>query len=747
MNIFDKRPLCLILCIGLCGFLFFTLDNPVFKIAIPIIAVLLGIIPLIFKKFKKKRALMWLSSAALLIACLLSFLYFDLYFKAYDIYDGEIEIVGTVEEVSESSSYSNRLLVKVESIDGKSCWGYKFYAYPTKAKSKGVIEGARISFKARLDGFSEESYTFNVSKGINAYASDVKDLKIIEYTDGTLRTRFSRIREHLTRYTISLSSQDTGAILSALLLGERDYLPDQLRLDFKRIGISHILALSGMHLAILSLGIGKALSLFGVRKKPRLAIIAVFVLIYMALTGFSVSVVRAGLMLIISTVLFLLSRSKDSLTSLSLAVLIICIITPNSIMDISLWLSALATFGIIAFSEFSTDIQKPKDKVKAIIRYFVLAIMASVFATSATMAVSTATFGGFSVLTPITTIIFSFLSEIIMYLGCIMMIIGWLIPIGWIISPLCNLMTLLAGAFSSIKHSYVSANFSYVTVAVIIYTVAFALFIILKLKEPKRAFNFIIILYALTTILPTVLTIKQSYTETVAYYSDYKCDEMLIRSENEVCLINSAQYSKNLAYTSIDFLEDANVTYLDKYYLTHYSWSIDDEIEVLMYNLSVDEIYVPEPRNEDEETILKILYKTVENSRTKIVVFREYETVNVGEYTINLLYSEPYGNTSMNAFTVAKGDEVYTYISSGLLNSNKRDLYINYISLSDHVILGEHGKTYKERIYLGDLYPDLDSIIISSDNLFLLQSNMQYYIDNGCDIYSHPEHIIYYCGK
>ena len=416
-------------------------------------------------------------------------------------------------------------------------------------------------------------------------------------------------------------------------------------------------------------------------------------------------------------------------------------------MDISLWLSALATFGIIAFSEFSADIQKPKDKVKAIIRYFVLAIMASVFAISATMAVSTATFGGFSIFAPITTIIFSFLSEIIMYLGCIMMIIGWLIPIGWIISPLCNLMTLLAGAFSSIKLSYVSANFSYVTVAVIIYTVAFALFMILNLKEPKRAFNFIIILYALTTILPTVLTIKQSYTETVAYYSDYKCDEMLIRSENEVCLINSAQYNKNLAYTSIDFLEDANVTYLDKYYLTHYSWSIDDEIEVLMYNLSVDEIYVPEPRNEDEETILKILYKTVENSRTKIVVFREYETVNVGEYTINLLYSEPYGNTSMNAFTVAKGDEVYTYISSGLLNSNKRDLYINYISLSDHVILGEHGKTYKERIYLSDSYPDLDSIIISSDNLFLLQSNMQYYIDNGCDIYSHPEHIIYYCGK
>lgn len=744
MNIFDKRPLCLILCIGLGGFFLFTLDNPIIRVAVIAAAILLIILSFIFRKSNHKQIMMRLIGGALLLASLLSFVYFDLCFKAYEVYDDRVEIVGTVEEVSSSSSYTMRLTVRAESIDGKPTSFYRFYAYPTKTEAKGVVEGTRISFSAELDGFSDESYTYNISNGINAYASDVEDLKIIEYTNGGISGQIKRIREYLTRYIISISDRDTGAVLSALLLGERDYLPDQLRLDFKRIGISHILALSGMHLAILSLGIGKLLSILGVKKKPRVAIIAIFVFLYMALTGFSVSVVRAGLMVIISSALFLLSRSKDSLTSLSVSVLIICIVTPYAILDISLWLSALATFGIIAYGEFVSGLAPVKTRKQKILRYFLLGILASIFAISSTIAISMYTFGGFSILAPITTLIFSILAEIIMYLGCVMALIGWLIPIGKIISPLCKLMTWLAGVFSDLKFAYVSASFSFVTILVLIYTVAFVLFLILNIKKRKMAVNILVVSYAIVTIVPTIATVKQSYTETIAYYSDYKCDELLVRSENEVCLINSSQYSKSLVYTSLDLLEDANVTHLDKYYLTHYSWSLDEDIETLLYNISVDDIYIPYPRNSDEEAILKVLYKSVENSRANVVTFREYETVTIGNYNINLLYSEPYGNTSVNAFVVAGEGEIYTYISSGLLTGKTEQQFRKYLSLSNTVILGDHGKKYKDKVYISEYFDCVENIIIHSENMFLKQENMQLYLDNGCNILSQPNEIVYF---
>lgn len=680
-----------------------------------------------------------------MLSFLLSFLYFDKSFKKYEIYTKPVEIVGVVEEIKRSGSYSNRLLIDVESINGEKQYNCHVYAYTTKKESSGVVmDGTRISFTATLGGFSKESMSYNISNGINAYANDIDDIKVIEHNVGGIKSSIKRIREYVSRYTILISDSDTGALLSALLLGERDYLPDKLRLDFKRIGISHILALSGMHLAILSFGIGKFLSFCKVKKKPRTLIISVFILLYMAFTGFSVSVCRAGIMLIVSSLLFLLGRTKDSLTSLSVAVVIICIVTPYAIFDISLWLSALATFGIIAFGEVNLNKEKPISIGKKIIHYIYLSCMTSVFAISATLLVSTFSFGGLSILAPIATLIFSILAEVIMYLGCVMVLIGWIIPVGALISPLTKLLYYIAGLMSSFEYSYVSTNFEFVKIAVIVYTLLFFSFIILNLKNTKLCLKILLVCFAAVTILPTFATIRQDCKETVAYYGSYKSDIMLVRSKSEVCIIDSSQYSTNTAYNVLDILEGAKVSTLDKYYLTHYSWSIDDELSVLLYNIAVDKIYIPSPRNDEEETILKIIRQKSRKSSTEIVVYEQDEAVDVGKYTIKLLYSAPNNETSVNSFAVSKGDTTYTYISSGILQGDRIEQFEKYMALSDYIILGDHGQKYKKEIYLNERWDDLDAIVLHSENVFLNQDKLTYYTEKGCKIYSHPEEIIYF---
>ena len=191
MNIFHKRPLCLILCIGLCGFFLFSLEIDFLRILLPVIGILLGFISIVFKFSKYNRAILKSISVIIILSSILSYVYFDTYFKAYDIYNERVEVVGTVSGVSESSSYTTRLLVNVEQINGKAKGGYKFYAYTKKNDAKGVVEGTRISFDAILEGFSAESKTSNIANGINAYASDVTNLNIIEYTNGGLHGIFS----------------------------------------------------------------------------------------------------------------------------------------------------------------------------------------------------------------------------------------------------------------------------------------------------------------------------------------------------------------------------------------------------------------------------------------------------------------------------------------------------------------------------------------------------------------------------
>ena len=456
MNIFYKRPLVLILCIGICGFFLFTIENSIIRCFLILTGIFALIISLFLKIDKEKILLIRIASVVFLIALLLSHLYFDTWFKAYEKHTDEIEVVGIVEEKAPSSSYSIRLRIRCEKINDKTSVGYNFYAYVDKDEAAKVMDGTRVRFKTTLSGFSDESKSYNFAKGINAYAGDIETLEVIEHTNGGIKGRLAHIKEHLTRYAMYISDSKTGAVLSALLLGERDYLPDSLRLDFKRIGISHILALSGMHLSILSMGLGKTLSLCHVKKKTRIIVICIFVFLYMAVTGFSVSVVRAGLMLIISSLLFLLARTKDSITSLAMAVTIICAVTPHAVFDISLWLSAFATLGIITLSEYTPLISKPQSLRERIFYYLKIAFLSSMFAISATLVFSTISFGGFSIIAPFATIIFSVLSEIIMYLGCAMMLIGWLIPIGKLISPLCRFMSWLASLLSEIEVSYVS---------------------------------------------------------------------------------------------------------------------------------------------------------------------------------------------------------------------------------------------------------------------------------------------------
>lgn len=740
MNIFRKRPLSLILCIALGVFFLFTFESKTLRILLLALSILPLFITLIPRFKALNHILLRAISISSLIAIIFSFTYFDLYFASYERFNERVEITGTITDVSISNSYTRKLTLSTDNIDHKPISRYNINIYLSNTEAATMPIGTKIKFDATLHGFSSDSKSYNTSIGISAYASDIENIEIIDLSVGGINSILGHYKEYLSRYITVLTDLDSGALLSALLFGEKDYLSDQVKLDFKRIGISHILALSGMHLAILSFGLGKLLSIFGIKKKARLAITSALVFIYMALTGFSLSVMRAGFMLIISSILFLLSRSRDSITSLVVAVTLICIFDPCAIFSTSLWLSAFATLGIIVLGEYtSKHMKKATTAFQKLLRSILIGMLASVFAISATLAISTFTFGGLSIIGIFTTLIFSIIIEFLMYLGCLRLLLGRLLPIGWLISILTKITTTMAEFFSCGEFIYLSTNYLYISIAVILYTVLFYLFVILPIKNKRLAVISIVVSLGLITVSSAVSTFLKDYDDEIIYMSDSKCDELLIRSKNEVCLINSSQYAKNVAYTSIELLEKANIVYLDKYYITHYSWSIDDELDVLLSSILVEKIYLPAPRNEDEKTILKVITKSIEEYRTKIILLDENMLAVVGEYKIELLYSVPYGEgTSMNAYRLISDNNTITYISSGLLSESTAVQMYSYISKSDTVILGEHGKKYKERIYICDFYDRIKNLIVNSSNVFLTQTSIQKYLYNGCVITSQP---------
>ena len=140
-----------------------------------------------------------------------------------------------------------------------------------------------------------------------------------------------------------------GGLASALLLGVRENLDDTLALSFRNAGLSHILALSGMHLAFIS-----AMLAF-VLKKPlgkKRSIIAgfAFIVLYVFLVGPQPSLVRAVIMYALGSFLVLTGAARQTLALLSAAFLVQILWDPSSAYSVSFILSYLALAGILVLS-------------------------------------------------------------------------------------------------------------------------------------------------------------------------------------------------------------------------------------------------------------------------------------------------------------------------------------------------------------------------------------------------------------
>ena len=161
-----------------------------------------------------------------------------------------------------------------------------------------------------------------------------------------------RIREKVgEKIERSLSSDESRTLAKSLLIGDRRSLSKSLRGSFTAAGVSHTLALSGMHVGIIWSLISITLSFLGVSRRlkiVRAVAVSLIILFYALLTGFSPSVSRACIMLSIWKIGDLISTPKSRFSSIILAAVLICSVNPYALTNIGFQLSFCSVFGIVA---------------------------------------------------------------------------------------------------------------------------------------------------------------------------------------------------------------------------------------------------------------------------------------------------------------------------------------------------------------------------------------------------------------
>ncbi|MEM0925120.1 MAG: ComEC/Rec2 family competence protein, partial [Planctomycetota bacterium] len=152
-----------------------------------------------------------------------------------------------------------------------------------------------------------------------------------------------RARETLFRHT----DQTTGPLAVALVAGQREFVDPDTRDALLATGTAHLLSVSGMHLAILVIGISGLTSLAGWQGTMKLVLIITFSGLYVAVTGGRPPVVRAAILISILLLANQVRRTHQPLNTLAIAALILIIANPENVFSVGVHLSFLAVIVLM----------------------------------------------------------------------------------------------------------------------------------------------------------------------------------------------------------------------------------------------------------------------------------------------------------------------------------------------------------------------------------------------------------------
>lgn len=277
-------------------------------------------------------------------------------------------ITGTV--VSRPVPRSNRLnfLMTVERIEAAGV------SRPVTGKirvaavgsGRGLFRGDRISFESRIrephnfnnpGGFDYKRYLAFQEVWATAYSPLGSVAILNERPHNAIGNRIDRMRERILALIDTSPAGEHRGVLAALILGERSRLSPETTASFQRVGIGHLLAISGLHIGIVAATVFFLLSrilsripwfLWNAGTRKWAAIGTFFpVLAYAVLAGMSPSTQRALAMVGFFLLTILYGRDQDLLNTLAIAAMSLLVVYPPVFISASFQLSFMAAFAII----------------------------------------------------------------------------------------------------------------------------------------------------------------------------------------------------------------------------------------------------------------------------------------------------------------------------------------------------------------------------------------------------------------
>jgi len=361
----------------------------------------------------------------------------------------KISLSGVILSESDLRDKSQKLKVQVDNLGSTvlvTTNRYPEYRYLDKIKLIGELKEPSVTDEFNYKNYLMKDGIYSVMDfpKISAQGGESPDF-LQKFYSGVLFFK-QKIREGIR----SNFSPPESSILEGTVLGDNGAMSADLKDKLNTTGLRHIIAVSGTHVVILSSIIMSLLIAIGLRRGKAFYFAIVFIFLYILLTGFPASGIRAGIMGGLYLLAQKLGRQSMGSRVIAMAGAVMLFINPLLLFyDVGFQLSFLAVMGLIYLEPFIREFFKfaikrifkveTKERPESVLKMLSTTFAAQVF----TLPIMVFNFGNISFVSPITNLLISPIVEPLMILGFLSSFAGAFLPfLAWILSLPCYFLLL-----------------------------------------------------------------------------------------------------------------------------------------------------------------------------------------------------------------------------------------------------------------------------------------------------------------
>lgn len=465
------------------------------------------------------------------------------------------------------------------------------------------------------------------------------------------------IKYKLNKYVNNNFSSNTRSFLKGLVLGNKNEFEDEFVESLKGNGTIHLFAISGLHIGIIIIIINKLLDFFKVKKKKLIISLSLFV--YLFITSFSPSVIRAVLMYYLSVLNKKLKLGFSSSDIISLTLLILLVIDPLYMYNQGFILSFAVSYFIILFTKLISRQSEFRQS-------FLISLVSNLFVLPIVINMN----NEINLLSPIINVVFIFLvSSIILPFSFLVMVLPFLKDIY---ESVVNMFTNVSIFFNNnISIKIIVPSFSKISIAIYYYLLISILYFYYN-KNIRRNLIVIILIF-----LFGVSFIKPMFQEDETVFFDLdEGDATLIYEKSKECIaLIDTGTGKNNEITN--YLKRKGIRRLDYLILTHNHNDHNGEAKNILEEINVNKIVVSAYDNSE--------YSYYKNS----VKVKSGDKLSCGSMSFNVLHPDRhYDDMNDNSIVIHTkiGKHYFLFLgdASSSVEEKFKNIKVDCIKISHH---------------------------------------------------------------